>query len=57
LATKSKSDIWLSIIALAMAAASLIYCSGFVGDFFGSRGVDASETIARLRDVLKGSAL
>ncbi|WP_213423958.1 hypothetical protein [Bhargavaea massiliensis] len=57
MATKSKSDIWLSLIALAVAVASLIYCSGFIGEFFDSRGVDASETIARLRDVLKGSAL
>ncbi len=45
------------MIALAIAAASLIYCSGFVVDFFNSRGVDPGETIARLRDVLKGSAL
>ncbi|MFC7364347.1 MULTISPECIES: hypothetical protein [Bhargavaea] len=57
MAIKSKSDIWLSMIALAIAAASLIYCSGFVVDFFNSRGVDPGETIARLRDVLKGSAL
>lgn len=45
------------MIALAIAAASLIYCSGFIGDFFASRGVDTEETVARLRDVLKGSAL
>ncbi|MCM3088339.1 hypothetical protein SAMN04488127_0953 [Bhargavaea ginsengi] len=57
MAIKSKSDIWLSVIALVLAAASLIYCSGFIADFFDSRGVDAAETIARLRNVLKGSVL
>ncbi|WP_156484880.1 hypothetical protein [Bhargavaea cecembensis] len=57
MATKSKSDIWLSVIALMIAAASLIYCSGFIGLLFDSRGVDPAETIAQLRNVLKGSAL
>ncbi|SIT75116.1 hypothetical protein [Edaphobacillus lindanitolerans] len=58
MATKSKSDrLWmiLSIVAIAAAAASLLYCSGFIADFLDRRG--AGEAIAQLRQMMKGSAL
>lgn len=45
----------LSIVAIAAAAASLLYCSGFIADFLDRRG--AGEAIAQLRQMMKGSAL
>ncbi|WP_143242260.1 hypothetical protein [Bhargavaea cecembensis] len=60
MATKSRSDrLWtvLSVIAIVLAAASIVYCSGFIADFFDRRGINAGETIARLRLIMKGSAL
>ncbi|WP_161487582.1 hypothetical protein [Paenisporosarcina indica] len=54
--SKSRAANWLSIVALAIAMLSLMYCFNFIQHLFEQGFLKSNRTVVQLTRILKGGA-